>query len=148
MATLKSRRKQQAEIENLVKDPAPKEEKKSTKRKPKKTPEAGTAITPAETPVEETVPVEGTPAESPYLNEAEQTALAEQHEKDSEDSKKVSIDKMEEAVRVASENFNLFDKGFSVNGFADKGTKVQLSISNGDFDLVVTIKDAEKFGIL
>lgn len=147
MATLKSRRKQQAEIENLVKDPAPKEEKKSTKRKPKKTPEAETAITPVETPVEESVPVEDTPV-SPYMNEAEQKVLAEQQEKDTEESKKVSIDKMEEAVRVASENFNLFDKGFSVNGFADKGTKVQLSISNGDFDLVVTIKDAEKFGIL
>lgn len=148
MATLKSRRKQQAEIENLVKkDPAPKEERKSTKRKPKKTPEAETAVTPVETPVEESVPVEDVPT-SPYMNEAEQTALAEQHEKDTEDSKKVSIDKMEEAVRVASENFNLLDKGFSVNGFADKGTKVQLSVSNGDFDLVITIKDAEKFGIL
>lgn len=147
MATLKSRRKQQAEIENLVKDSTPKEEKKSTKRKPKKTPEAETAVTPVETPVEETVPVEETPAESPYLNDAEQKALAEQHEKDSEESKKVSIDKMEEAVRVVSENFNLLDKGFSVNGFADKGTKVQLSVSNGDFDLVITIKDAEKFGI-
>lgn len=147
MATLKSRRKQQAEIENLVKDSTPKDEKKSTKRKPKKTPEAGTAVTPVETPVEENVPVEDIPT-SPYMNEAEQKALAEQHEKDTEDSKKVSIDKMEEAVRVASENFNLLDKGFSVNGFADKGSKVQLSVSNGDFDLVITIKDAEKFGIL
>ena len=147
MATLKSRRKQQAEIENLVKDSTPKDEKKSTKRKPKKTPEAETAITPVETPVEESVPVEDTPV-SPYMNEAEQNALAEQREKDTEDSKKVSIDKMEEAVRVASENFNLLDKGFSVNGFADKGSKVQLSVSNGDFDLVITIKDAEKFGIL
>lgn len=148
MATLKSRRKQQAEIENLVKDSTPKEEKKSTKRKPKKTLEAETAVTPVETAVEETVPVEETPAESPYLNDAEQKALAEQHEKYTEDSKKVSIDKMEEAVRVASENFNLLDKSFSVNGFADKGTKVQLSVSNGDFDLVITIKDAEKFGIV
>lgn len=147
MATLKSRRKQQAEIENLVKDSTPKDEKKSTKRKPKKTPEAETAVTPIETPVEENV-LDRDISTSPYMNEAEQKALAEQHEKDNEDSKKVSIDKMEEAVRVASENFNLFDKGFSVNGFADKGSKVQLSISNGDFDLVVTIKDAEKFGIL
>lgn len=144
MATLKSRRKQHAEIENLVKDSTPKDEKKSTNRKPKKTPEAETTV---ETPVEETVPVEETPAESPYMNDAEHKALAEQHDKDTEDSKKVSIDKMEEAVRVASENFNLLDKGFSVNGFADKGTKVQLSVSNGDFDLVITIKDAEKFGI-
>lgn len=85
---------------------------------------------------------------SEYLNEAEQSALAEQHEKDAEDSKKVSIEKMQKAVETVQEQFNLYDKCFSVNGFADKGSKCQLSMSNVDFDIVVTIKDTEKFGLL
>lgn len=114
MATLKSKRKQEAIIENLTKE------------------------------VENTSPVE----ESPYMNEAEQTALAEQNERDSEESKKVSIAKMEKAVEVVSDQFNLYGHDFTMNGFADKGSKCQLSMSNGDFDIVVTIKDAEKFGIV
>lgn len=91
---------------------------------------------------------EETAEESKYLNEAEQTALAEQHEKDVEESKKVSTEKMQRVVEVVQEQFNLYDKNFSVNGFADKGSKCQLSMSNGDFDIVVTIKDCEKFGLL
>ena len=84
---------------------------------------------------------------SEYLNEAEQSALAEQHEKTVEESKKVSIEKMQKAVETVQEQFNLCDKNFSVNGFADKGSKCQLSMSNVDFDIVVTIKDTEKFEI-
>ena len=112
MATLKSKRKQEVEIENLSKE------------------------------VEETTSV------SPYMTEAEQNALAEQHERDSEESKKVSTAKMERAVEVVSDQFDLLGKDFIVNGFADKGGKCQLSMSNGDFDIVVTVKDSEKFGIV
>ena len=137
MTSLKSKRKLEAQIENLSKEP---EKTKKTRKKKSSSAEEET------TPIVET-PVEETPV-SPYMNEAEQTALAEQHERDTEESNKVSFDKMEETVRVVSESFNLSDKGFSVNGFSDKGSKVQLSVSNGDFDLVVTVKDAEKFGII
>lgn len=115
MATLKSKRKQEAEIENLTKE--------------------AESVTPEETAV------------SPYMNGAEQTALAEQHEKDIAESKKVSIEKMEKAVEVVQEQFNLCDKNFAMNGFADKGVKCQLSMSNANFDIVITIKDTEKFGI-
>lgn len=96
--------------------------------------------------VEKTTPVEEVPV-SPYMNEAEQNALAEQHKKDTADSKKVSIEKMQTAVEVVQDMFNLIDKNFSVNGFADKGSKCQLSMSNDDFDIVITIKDTEKFNI-
>ena len=122
MATLKSKRSKKAEIEAIEQEV-----------------ENSTPV------VEEEVPAT---TESPYMNEAEQTALAEQHEKDTAESKKVSIAKMEKAVEVASDHFNLYGHDFIVNGFADKGSKCQLSMSNGDFDIVVTIKDAEKFGII
>lgn len=126
MATLKSKRSKKAEIEALEQE------------------------------VENTTPVEETPVEeevsatteSPYLNDAEQKALAEQHENDEENSRKVSIAKMEKAVEVVSDMFNLYGHNFVMNGFADKGSKFQLSMSNGDFDIVVTIKDSEKFGIM
>lgn len=126
MATLKSKRSKKAEIEAIEQE------------------------------VEKTAPVEDTSVEeevtatteSPYLNDAEQNALAEQHEKDTAESKKVSIAKMERAVEVVSDHFNLYDRNFVVNGFADKGSKCQISLSNGDFDIVITVKDSEKFGIM
>lgn len=139
MATLKSKRKQEAKIENLSKEV----EETQKKRKSKKT-EVVEDTSPAET----TSVAEETTSPSPYMNEAEQTALAEQHEKDIAESKKVSIEKMQKAVEVAQEQFNLCDKNFSMNGFADKGSKCQLSMSNDDFDIVIVIKDTEKFGIM
>ena len=139
MATLKSKRKQEAKIENLSKEV----EETQKKRKSKKT-EVVEETSPAET----TPVAEETTSPSPYMNEAEQTALAEQHERDTAESKKVSIEKMQKAVEVAQEQFNLCDKNFSMNGFADKGSKCQLSMSNDDFDIVIVIKDTEKFGIM
>lgn len=139
MAILKSKRKQEAKIENLSK------EVEKTKKKSKKTAPVEEEVTPAVDTTPETIEETST---SPYMNEAEQTALAEQHEKDTAESKKVSTEKMQMAVEVVQEQFNLCDKNFSVNGFADKGSKCQLSMSNDDFDIVIVIKDTEKFGIM
>ena len=140
MATLKSKRKQEAKIENLSKEV---EETQKKKRKSKKT-----EVVEETSPAESTPVAEETASPSPYLNEAEQNALAEQHEKDTAESKKVSTEKMQMAVEVVQEQFNLCDKNFSVNGFADKGSKCQLSMSNDDFDIVIVIKDTEKFSIM
>ena len=139
MAILKSKRKQEAKIENLSK------EVEKTKKKSKKTAPVEEEVTPVVETTPETIEETST---SPYMNEAEQTALAEQHEKDTAESKKVSTEKMQMAVEVVQEQFNLCDKDFSVNGFADKGSKSQLSMSNDDFDIVIVIKDTEKFGIV
>lgn len=139
MAILKSKRKQEAKIENLSK------EVEKTKKKSKKTAPVEEEVTHVVETTPETIEETST---SPYMNEAEQTALSEQHEKDTAESKKVSTEKMQMAVEVVQEQFNLCDKNFSVNGFADKGSKCQLSMSNDDFDIVIVIKDTEKFGIL
>lgn len=135
MATLKSKRKQEAKVESLEN-----EVKKYNKTASVDEEVTYTVETTPETLVNETT--------SPYMNEVEQIALAEQHEKVISESKKVSIEKMQMAVEVVQEQFNLCDKNFSVNGFADKGSKCQLSMSNDDFDIVIVIKDTEKFGIL
>lgn len=119
MATLKSKRKKEAVIEELE-----------------------------EAVVESSPVVSEDETNNPYLNEQEQEALAEQHERDTAESKKVSTAKMEKAVEVVGDQFNLCDRNFSMNGFADKGGKCQLSMSNDDFDIVITVKDTEKFGIM
>lgn len=86
--------------------------------------------------------------ENPHINADEQKALAEQVKTDEAKSKEISIKKMEAVVECVSEAFHLSDGSYVVNAFADKGNKSQISLSNEDFDIVVTIKDNEKFGII
>lgn len=86
--------------------------------------------------------------ENPHINEDEARALSEQVKADEAKSKEISIKKMEAVVECVSEAFHLADGNYVVNAFADKGNKSQISLSNEDFDIVVTIKDNEKFGII
>lgn len=85
---------------------------------------------------------------NPHINEDEAKALAEQVKSDEAKSKEISIKKMEAVVDCVSEAFHLSDGNYVVNAFADKGNKSQISLSNEDFDIVITIKDNEKFGII
>lgn len=55
---------------------------------------------------------------------------------------------MESVVDCVQREFHLSEGNYTVNAFADKGNKSQISLSNEDFDIVVTIKDNEKFGII
>lgn len=77
------------------------------------------------------------------LTAEEQEALAEIAAKDEEEAKKVSFKKMEKAVALLEEEFNLKDKSFSVTSFTDKGNTVKVSMTNGSFDITVCINDAE-----
>lgn len=85
--------------------------------------------------------------ENSYINEDEKKALSAQAKEDEAKSKEISIQKMASVVECVQEQFHLADKGYVVNGFADKGNKSQISLSNEDFDIVITVKDNEKFGI-
>ena len=86
--------------------------------------------------------------ENPHINEDEAKALAEQAKNEEAKSKEISIKKMEAVVECVQREFHLSEGNYTVNAFADKGNKSQISLSNEDFDIVVTIKDNEKFGIL
>ena len=86
--------------------------------------------------------------ENPYLNEDEIESLSAQAELEEAKSKEISIKKMESVVECVQREFHLSDGNYVVNAFADKGNKSQISLSNSDFDIVVTIKDNEKFGIM
>lgn len=83
-----------------------------------------------------------------YLNEDERQVLEEQLERDMEDLKRVSTERMEKAIKVVSDKFNLIDSNFSLTGFSDKGNKCQVALTNEDFDITVLVKDTEKFEII
>lgn len=87
-------------------------------------------------------------AENPYINEDEAEALAKQVEADEAKSKEISIKKMKSVVKCVQREFHLSEGNYTVNAFNDKGNKSQISLSNEDFDIVVTIKDNEKFCII
>lgn len=86
--------------------------------------------------------------ENPYINEAEANALSEQAQSEEAKSKEISIKKMETVVDCVQREFHLSEGNYIVNAFADKGNKSQISLSNEDFDIVITVKDNEKFGIM
>lgn len=86
--------------------------------------------------------------ENPHINEDEAKALSKQAESEEAKSKEISIKKMEAVVECVQREFHLSEGNYTVNAFADKGNKSQISLSNDDFDIVVTVKDNEKFGIL
>ena len=86
--------------------------------------------------------------ENPHINEDEAEALSKQAEADEAKSKEISIKKMELVVDCVQREFHLSEGNYIVNAFADKGNKSQISLSNEDFDIVITVKDNEKFSII
>ena len=86
--------------------------------------------------------------EDTELTTHEQEAIEAQVAADEEESKKVSFKKMEKAVALLEETFNLKDQLFNVTAFTDKGNTVKVSMSNGAFDVAITINDAEAFGLM
>ena len=82
-----------------------------------------------------------------YMNAEERGVLEEQASDIAEEESKVSTEKMQRAVDLVSRKFNLLGGDFVVTGFVDKGTKVAVSLANADFDIAVTIKDSDRYGI-
>lgn len=82
-----------------------------------------------------------------YMNAEEREVLEEQASDVAEEESKVSTEKMQRAVDLVSCKFNLLGGDFVVTGFVDKGTKVAVSLANADFDISITIKDSDRYGI-
>lgn len=82
-----------------------------------------------------------------YMNAEEREVLEEQASDIAEEESKVSTEKMQRAVDLVSRKFNLLGGDFVVTGFVDKGTKVAVSLANADFDIAITIKDSDRYGI-
>ena len=82
-----------------------------------------------------------------YMNAEEREVLEEQASGIAEEESKVSTEKMQRAIDLVSRKFNLLGGDFVVTGFVDKGTKVAVSLANADFDIAITIKDSDRYGI-
>ena len=82
-----------------------------------------------------------------YMNAEEREVLEEQAGDIAEEESKVSTEKMQRAIDLVSRKFNLLGGDFVVTGFVDKGTKVAVSLTNADFDIAITIKDSDRYGI-
>lgn len=66
-----------------------------------------------------------------------------------ESSSKVSQEKMGKTLDLLSKEFNLNAKHFNLRGFNDKGDKsVAMAFSNNDFDLVITVNNQVKYGLI
>ena len=84
------------------------------------------------------------PVDEPELTEGEVEVLTEGQL----DASKVSFKKMEKAVAILEDEFGLKDKGYSVFKFDDKGKTVQVSMTNGEFDISITFNDPIAYGLV
>lgn len=109
------------------------------KLKKKKTEEVTKEVVQEET----TTPAEQEEQKQENINEEEALALAKQVEEDENNT--VHTDKLNKALKVVHDKFGL--DGYSVMSFKDGGSKVDVSVTNGDFDLKITIRDCENEGI-
>ena len=96
---------------------------------------------------EETTSVPSEEDDNKYMNAEEREVLEEQVSDIAEEESKVSTEKMQRAIDLVSRKFNLLGGDFVVTGFVDKGTKVAVSLANADFDIAITIKDSDRYGI-
>ena len=68
---------------------------------------------------------------------------AEEVSQDNEATKK-----MNKALALVFDVFDLEDRGYVMTAFKDKGHSCSLELANEDFTIGVTIKNCERFGLL
>ena len=90
---------------------------------------------------ENTEPTEA--GENANLNADEEQALAEQQEEDNKHT--IRAEKLDRVLKVVHDTFNL--DGYSVMSFKDNGNKAEVSVTNGDFDITIKIRDCEAHNI-
>lgn len=56
--------------------------------------------------------------------------------------------KMNKALALVFDVFDLEDKGYVMTAFKDKGNKCYLELANEDFTVNVDIKNCERFGLI
>ena len=56
--------------------------------------------------------------------------------------------KMNKALALVFDVFDLEDKGYVMTAFKDKGNKCSIELANEDFIVSVDIKNCERFGLI
>lgn len=77
--------------------------------------------------------------------EVKEEVTAEEEEV-SQDNK--ATKKMNKALALVFDVFDLEDKGYVMTAFKDKGNKCSLELANEDFTVNVDIKNCERFGLI
>lgn len=75
--------------------------------------------------------------------EVKEEVTAEEVSQDNKATKK-----MNKALALVFDVFDLEDKGYIMTAFKDKGHSCSLELANEDFTVGVTIKNCERFGLI
>ena len=75
--------------------------------------------------------------------EVKEEVTAEEVSQDNKATKK-----MNKALALVFDVFDLEDKGYVMTAFKDKGNSCSLELANGDFTVGVTIKNCDAFGLI
>ena len=75
--------------------------------------------------------------------EVKEEVTSEEVSQDNEATKK-----MNKALALVFDVFNLEDKGYIMTAFKDKSNKCSLELANEDFTVNVDIKNCERFGLI
>lgn len=75
--------------------------------------------------------------------EVKEEVTAEEVSQDNKATKK-----MNKALALVFDVFDLEDRGYIMTAFKDKGHSCSLELANEDFTMGVTIKNCERFGLI
>ena len=75
--------------------------------------------------------------------EVKEEVTAEEVSQDNKATKK-----MNKALALVFDVFDLEDRGYIMTAFKDKGHSCSLELANEDFTIGVTIKNCERFGLI
>ena len=84
--------------------------------------------------------VETPEEESEFMNEAEAEVLEKDGEAIAEANAEVSSQRMHQVLNLLQDEFDIKNKGFELTGYADKGTKIEATVNNMDFEIKFTLK--------
>lgn len=79
---------------------------------------------------------------SPVLTPEETEALEDTF--NGTESSEVPLDRLNKVVEFVFDRFNLQDKDYQIDSYAEKSGKVKLSVSNPQYTVSVTINDREE----
>lgn len=84
--------------------------------------------------------VETPEEESEFMNEAEAEVITKDGEAIAEANAEVSSQRMHQVLNLLQDEFDIKNKGFELTGYADKGTKIEATVNNMDFEIKFTLK--------
>lgn len=90
--------------------------------------------------VTKSVAVETPEEESEFMNEAEAEVITKDGEAIAEANAEVSSQRMHQVLNLLQDEFDIKNKGFELTGYADKGTKIEATVNNMDFEIKFTLK--------